>query len=232
MSVHDGHRQRVKQRFRKEGLRGFDDLHIVELLLFYCVPRRDTNLLAHKLIDHFGSLHRILTAPVSELEKIEGVNENIAGFLTLISAVNEECQIRKSLEVQKIRSLGEAGCIVRNMLANKRNEQVCMICLDGKNNVLSTEILGEGSVNSANVPIRRIVERAIAVNASSVIIGHNHPGGVPVASDEDISTTRFLGKLLQTVDVTLVDHIIVAEGEFSSLASTGLYRVGIDGGNI
>lgn len=232
MSVHDGHRQRVKQRFRKEGLGGFDDLHVVELLLFYCVPRRDTNLLAHKLIDRFGSLPRILSAPVSELEKVEGINENIATFLSLVPAIHKECLIRKNLEVKTIRSLNEAGCIIRDMLANKRNEQVCMLCMDAKNNILCTEILGEGSINSANVPVRRIVERAIAVNAASVILGHNHPGGLSMASDEDVSTTLSLEKTLRSVDIILVDHIIVSDQEFSSMATTGLYRAGIGGGDL
>lgn len=230
MSVHDGHRQRVKNRFLQEGLSGFDDLHIVELLLFYCVPRRDTNLLAHQLIERFGSLHRILSAPASELEKIDGINRNVSTFLSLVTAICAEAQIRKNKEVSIIHSFDEAGMIIRDLLANKRNENVCMMCLDAKNQILCTEILGEGSINSANIPVRKIVERAIATNAVTVILGHNHPGGLARASDEDVGTTLYVEKALRSVDIILADHIVVSETDFASMATMGLYRAGINGG--
>lgn len=232
MSVHEGHRQRVKKRFRAEGLDHFDDLHIVELLLFYCVPRQDTNLLAHRLIERFGSLHRIMEAPVDELNKVEGVGENISTFLSLIPAVNRACQMRRNQSITVINSYNDAGYILRDILSDLRNENVYMICLDAKRKVLCVEYLGEGSIHSASVPVRRVVERAIAVNASSVILGHNHPGGIALPSEDDVCTTIYVAKALRAVDIELADHVVVSDDEFVSMVQAGVFKPEVDGGYI
>lgn len=225
MSIHDGHRQRVKQRFRQEGLDGFSDIHVIELLLFYCVPRRDTNPLAHRLLDHFGSLHAVLEASTDELEKVEGVNEHIATFLSLLPAVNRVSNTRKNLDGTVVKSYAQAGTIIRDYLMGLCNETVCMLCMDAKGKMICLNKMGEGSVNSANVPVRRIVNRAISANATSVIIGHNHPGGIPMPSQEDVDTTHYLAKALNAVDIQLLDHIVVSDDEFVSMAQSNLYRL-------
>lgn len=224
MSIHQGHRQRLKERFRKEGLENFDDLYILELLLFYCVPRRDTNPLAHKLLDRFGSLPRVLEASAEELEKVEGVGENIATFLSLIPSVNRLCQIRRESQVHIINTYEEGGKYLYPYLSDRRNENVYLLSMDAKRKVLSCDKVGEGSVNSANVPVRRIVEIALAANATAVILGHNHPSGLAYPSGEDIAATQYIAKALKAMDIELVDHIIASDGDFISMALSGLYR--------
>ncbi len=224
MSIHNGHRQRLKHRFRQEGLEHFDDLHILELLLFYCVPRQDTNPLAHRLLDKFGTLSQVLEATAEELEKVEGIGENVSTFLSLIPAVNRAYQIRREQNVNIITNLEEAGEYLFPYLAGLRNENVYMLCLDVKGKVLCCKKLGEGSINSATVPVRRIVEVALNANASDVILAHNHPGGLAIPSAEDVSTTLSVAAALRAVDIELADHIVVSDNEFISLALSGYYQ--------
>ena len=106
----------------------------------------------------------------------------------------------------------------------RKNEMVYMICLDAKCKVLSCRQLGEGSVNSAGVPIRRIVDVALRMNASSVILAHNHPGGVAVPSTDDTVTTARVAQALSGVDVVLTDHLVFADGDYISMAESGYYR--------
>lgn len=229
MSIHENHRKRLKQRFLRAGLENFDDLYILELLLFYCVPRKDTNLLAHKLLERFGTLPNVLDASVEELKKVDGVGDGIVTFFLLLRDTERVCQIRRNAQIAIVNSHED---IKKHMLAqmnNQRNETVYMMCLDAKRKILSIEKVGEGSVNSANVPIRRIVELALASNATTVILGHNHPGGLAFPSQEDINTTIYVAKALRAVEVYLADHVIVADGEYVSLAQSGVYRPGIDG---
>ncbi len=224
MSVHDDHRQRVKARFRKEGLDGFDEVHVLELLLFYCVPRRDTNVLAHALLERFGSLSAVLEAPVEELEKVPGVGEHVSTLLSLITEVSRYYLVSKSTNVEILKTTKECGEYMLPFFLGQRDESVYLLCLDGKCKVICCKEVGKGSVNSANVSIRRIVELALAVNATTVVLAHNHPSGIAVPSHEDIVTTKKLATALDTVDVILADHIVVADDDFVSLAESNLYR--------
>lgn len=228
MSIHTGHRQRLKRRFRQEGLDNFDDLYILELLLFYCVPRQDTNLLAHKLLDRFGSVQGVLRAGTDELEQIEGVGENISTFLTLIHSLNRLCQIKQDGKEIIINSYEEGGELLFHYLRDRRNENVYLLSMDAKRKVLSCDKIGEGSVNSANISVRRIVEVALAANATVVILGHNHPSGLASPSVEDITTTQHIARALKAMDIELMDHIIVSDGEYISMTLSGLYRPGVD----
>lgn len=228
MSIHQGHRQRLKKRFRLEGLENFDDLYILELLLFYCVPRQDTNPLAHRLLARFGSLQRVLDSTAEELEKVEGVGENISTFLTLIPSVHRVCRMRREETVKIINSYDDGGKYLFPYLADRKNENVYLLCLDAKRKVLSCDKVGEGSINSANISIRRIVEVALASNATAVVLGHNHPSGIAVPSAEDICTTQYVAKALKSMDIELVDHIVTADDDYISMVASGYYRPGMD----
>ncbi len=224
MSIHDGHRQRLKKRFRNEGLTHFDDLYVLELLLFYCVPRQDTNPLAHRLLDRFGSLPQVLDARPEEMEKVEGVGENISTFLTLIREVDGYYQVKKNTNVQILPTIDQCGDYLLPHFRNRPNETVFMLCLDAKCKVLACKEVGEGSVNSANVPIRRVVEMALAANASTVILAHNHPSGLAIPSDDDIQTTLRLVRALEAVEIVLADHIVVANEDYVSMVQSGYLR--------
>lgn len=226
MSIHDGHRQRLKARFRQEGLDGFNEIQVLELLLFYAVPQRDTNPLAHRLLDHFGSLAQVLEAPTEELEKVSGVGENVSTLLSLTSALARYYMVNRAGQSAVLTSTEMCGDYLLPYFVGRRNETVFLLCLDAKCKVLGCKEVGEGSVNSASVPIRRIVEMALGMNASTVVLAHNHPSGLAIPSGEDIQTTRRLAAALDTVDITLADHIVVADDDYVSMTDSGLYRPG------
>lgn len=223
MSIHEGHRQRLKERFCKEGLENFDDLYVLELLLYYCIARKDTNPIAHRLLERFGSLQRVLEADKKSLMQIEGMGEHAAVFLTLIREVGRYYQIQSSQIGSVLGSVEACGKFMQPYFYGRDKETVYLLCLDAKCKVLCCKKVEEGSVNSANISIRKVVEAALSANASSVVLGHNHPSGLAVPSGEDIQTTKRLSSALQLVDITLVDHLIFAEDEFVSVAQSGRY---------
>lgn len=232
MSIHDGHRQRLKNRFRLEGLDNFDELHVLELLLFYCVPRQDTNPLAHRLLEQFGSLAQVLEATADELEKVPGVGENVSTFLSLTTAVGRYYLVNRSMQNEILNTVDKCGEFLLPYFFGRRNETVFLLCLDAKCKVLCCKEVGEGSVNSAGIPIRRIVEMALGANATTVVLAHNHPSGLALPSGDDVQTTMRIAKALSTVEIRLADHIIVADDDFVSLSQSGYYLPGSCGGGV
>lgn len=226
MSIHDDHRQRVRTRFLESGLDGFNDIQVLEYLLFYCIPRRDTNPVAHALLEHFGSFSQVMEAPLEELKKVKGMGEGSAAFLSLVTAVGRYYQIDKAKQVTILPTINDCGNYLIPFFRSRRNETVFLLCLDAKCKVICCKELGEGSINSAGVPIRRIVETALGVTATSVILAHNHPSGVAVPSAEDVQATYRLEAALNSVEIQLADHIVVADDDFVSMVQTGCYRPG------
>ncbi len=224
MAIHDGHRQRLKERYQQEGLDSFNEVQVLELLLFYCIPRQDTNPIAHRLLKQFGTLSQVLEAPVEELAKVEGIGKNTATFLHLVTDAGRYYQVNRSQQSKILTTIDQCGAYLTPFFIGRRNETVFLLCLDSKCKVLCCKEIGEGSVNSAGVPIRRIVETALAANASSVVLAHNHPSGLALPSSEDIATTRRLATALDAVEIMLIDHIIVADDDFVSLAQSNYYR--------
>lgn len=223
-NVHGGHRERLKNRFLEEGLEHFDEHQVLELLLFYCIPRQDTNPIAHALLEHFGSLSQVMEAAPSELKKVAGMGEASATFLSLLNAFNRYYQVNRASSLVILNTLEDCGRYLMPFFYGRRNETVYLLCLDAKCKVLCCKEVGEGSVNSAAVPIRRVVEMALGANATSVVLAHNHPSGIALPSDEDQLTTRQLAIALAAVDITLVDHMIMADDEFVSLRQSGRYK--------
>ena len=222
-NIHGGHRQRLKNRFLEEGLEHFDDHQVLELLLFYCIPRQDTNPIAHALLEHFGSLTQVMEASPSELQKVKGMGESAAAFLSLLNSFCRYYQINRTSSAEILNTLEECGRYLMPLFYGRRNETVYLLCLDAKCKVLSCKEVGEGSVNSAAVPIRRIVEMALGSNATSAILAHNHPSGIAVPSPEDQLTTKQLAVALAAVDITLADHMVIADDEFVSMRQSGWY---------
>lgn len=222
--IHDGHRQRLKDRFRKEGLDGFSDVQTLELLLFYCIPRRDTNPIAHALLERFGSLHQVLEAPLHELEKVEGIGEQASTLISLTRQLARSYGVSRSAYQNILNTTSKCGEFLKPYFLGKREETVYLLCLDAKCKALGCTEVGRGSVNSAGLSIRRIVENALAVNATSVVLAHNHPSGLAIPSAEDVVTTRRVAMALQAVGIYLADHIVVAEDDFVSLMESGMYH--------
>ena len=221
MSIHDDHRQRVRQRFLENGLEGFNDIQVLEMLLFYCIPRRDTNPIAHALLDHFGSFSQVMEAPVEELKKVKGMGESAAIFLKLVTEAGRFYQLDKAKQIKVLPTVEDCGRYLIPFFHGRRNETVFLLCLDAKCKVLCCKEIGEGSVNSAGVPIRRIVETALGVTATTVVLAHNHPSGLALPSGEDVETTHRVAAALNAVEIHLADHIVVAEDDFVSIAQSG-----------
>lgn len=224
MSIHDGHRKRVVQRFRKEGLDSFNQVQMLELLLFYCVPRKDTNELAHLLIDRFGSVSKVMDAPESELMKISGVGENVATFLHLVKEASRYYQVDSIRKGVQVSSVEDCGRYMMPYFIGRQVETVFLLCLNANCSVISCREVGEGEINSAIISPRTIVEMALAEKASTVVLAHNHPSGVAIPSQEDVVATKRLATALATVEVTLFDHLVIADDDYVSLAQSGLYR--------
>lgn len=220
-NVHGGHRKRAKKRFRDNGLSSFENHNVLELLLFYAVPRIDTNVIAHNLINDFGSISKVFDAPIDQLVKTSGVTENSATLIHLIPQLARLYLEDKAEDLEVLDSSDKIGTYFSNKFISETNEIVYMLSLDSSCNVISCDILAHGVVSQANVSIRKIIDIVVRYNVSSVVLAHNHPRGLAVASNEDVITTKFLFDALKLLDIPLLDHIIVAQNEYISLANLG-----------
>ena len=222
MSIHKEHRSRVKERFIQEGLTNFAEHEALELLLFYAIPRQDTNDLAHRLLEDFGSLRRVLDAPPAQLMQTEGVGEHTAILLNLVSGMSNKYMV-SDIPRTSLGSVEEIGGYLLDRFIGFRDEVVMLLCLDARRVPLVSRIIHRGSVNAAEISVRKVVEAAIAVNATTVILAHNHPSGIAVPSMEDIVTTRRIGYALNAVQIILEDHLVFADRDFVSIRQSGYY---------
>lgn len=225
MGVHDGHRERLRARFAEHGLESFNELNALELLLCYAIPRRDTNELAHRLLDAFGSLSGVFQASMQELTSIPGIGENAAMLILMVPQIVKKAHVSKAKETKIIRNSTDAGNYLPPYFLDEQDEIVMMLCLDNKRAVICCREMGRGVVNCVDANIRRMVETALKVKTTTVIIAHNHPNGVALPSREDDNFTRTLYRSLGLLGITLEDHIIVANDEFVSLADSGVMHL-------
>ncbi len=174
MSIHDGHRSRLKERFQNQGLDGFTEVQVLELALFYCIPRKDTNPIAHALLEHFGGLSQVLEAPVEELKRIPGMGESSASFLHLITELGRYYMVHRSTQTSILPTLEQCAEYLVPHFFGRRLETVFLLCLDAK------------------------------------------------PSAEDIQTTRRIAMALSAVEITLADHIVVADDDYVSMAQSGV----------
>lgn len=227
MNIHDGHRERLKTSFAEHGLESFNDIAALELLLFYAIPRSDTNPVAHRLLDRFGSLSAVFNASERELTEVKGVGASAATLLRLIPQIMKKSMVSLTEDIKQIRNATDAGNYLMPRFFNEEDEVVLVMFLDAKRCVISCLEMGRGVVNTVDTSVRRITETALKSKANSVIIAHNHPGGVALPSREDDFMTKRLFTALQTLGIRLEDHLIFAGEEFVSLSDSGvmsLYR--------
>lgn len=220
--IHEGHRGRMKKKLLEYGERSFADHELLEVLLYYAIPRRDTNELAHRLIQQFGSLQGVLSASVEELMDVPGMGEHAALLIGLVPVLH-----RRGLQSAKETIFGtvdKCGDYFTQILSGCRQEMLWQVCLDAKGKVISTRCIAEGDVNMAAVSVRQVVEYAIRAGAAGVVLAHNHPSGVALPSPEDIVTTRLVQDALRTMGIQLVDHIVVADGDYVSMICSGLLQ--------
>ncbi|MGI6120564.1 MAG: RadC family protein [Desulfosporosinus sp.] len=220
--MHEGHRSRLKNRFLEEGLDGFEDHQILELLLFYAIPRKDINELAHSLINKYGSLSGVLEADHKDLAKTPGLGVNSAILLTLIPSLariylKDRWGTRPILD-----STVKAGKYALTLFAGRTYEVFYVICLDAQHKVIHPALVFEGTIDQAPVYPRLIVETALRHKAHSVILAHNHPGGSSTPSPQDVEVTKIIKAALEQISITVLDHIIAAGEKYASCAERGL----------
>ena len=173
--------------FAEHGLESFNELNALELLLCYAIPRRDTNELAHRLLDAFGSLSGVFQASMQELTSIPGIGENAAALILMVPQIVKKAHVSKAKETKIIRNSTDAGNYLLPYFLDEQDEIVMMLCLDNKRAVICCREMGRGVVNCVDANIRRMVETALKVKTTTVIIAHNHPNGVALPSERTIT---------------------------------------------
>lgn len=220
-NVHAGHRQRMRERFIQHGLSNFNDVNVLELLLFYALPGKDTNPIAHRLMDTFGTLDGVFDASTEALKTVPGVSEATAVLLHLVPEAAQRYFTYKNMPGDILRDSSDVGAYMKPRFLTCRNETLYLICLDAKLKVLDCREVGQGNTTSVPVNTRKIMQIALSQNASVVILAHNHTSGIAIPSEEDIAATRRLKKLLAQVGIVLTEHIVVAGDDFVSMADSG-----------
>lgn len=215
--IHSGHRGRLRNRFLAEGLDSFEPHNVLELILFYAIPRIDTNEIAHRLIQQFGSLSEVLDAPYEELRKVKGVTENAATLLKLLPELSRAYCVNRHAADEVLNSPQKIGEYFVDRFIGRTKECVYLLCLDSSLNVINCDLLTEGTVTSSNIEIKSIAERVLRHNACRVVLAHNHPRGLAMPSNEDIIVTREIKRALAYLHIEMLDHIIVAGNDWYSL---------------
>lgn len=220
-NVHSGHRARVRKKFLLDGIDSFEVHEVLELLLFYAVPMKNTSVLAHNLLDSFGSISAIFDAPVDALMN-SGLTESQAVMLKLIPDVSRLYIDDKHNNDSKIIDDDTLPDKILRKFLGRENENVLLLLLDAKGKEVFCGIVSKGSLNDTSMPIRKVVDYSLRYNAKSVIIAHNHPSGVALPSREDLETTANLKSALDVIGVRLLDHFIVADNDCVSLAQSNI----------
>lgn len=221
MGIHDGHRERVRQRYLNAGLDAFDDVQVLEFLLFHTIPRQDTAPVARRLLERFGGLASVLEASPDELRQVQGINTASAVLLTLFREVAKR-HMRERVDPGKIMdTFDRCGDYLLPYFFGERDEVVYLLCLDGKLKVLNCQMMYRGSVSKVLISARRLVETAVACGATYVVLAHNHTSGIALPSKDDETATRRIADALNGVGIRLIDHIVVANDDFVSMAQSG-----------
>ena len=219
-SVHSGHRARVRNLFLQGGLDGFSDHNILELLLFYCVPQGDTNVTAHNLIERFGSLRGVLDATVEELCSVNGMGMYSATYLSIFRPLFHRYCADEARDEAGTETRGDAPleAFFRSRFVGEVTECVYLLGFDANGQKIGCSRVLAGTHMHVDVNERQILEAAFHMKAVSVVIGHNHPGGVAAPSNDDIEATKRIARALRCCSIRLLDHIIVAGNECFSMA--------------
>jgi len=219
---HEGRRARMRERFINEGMEHFEDHEALELLLYYAIPGRDTNLLAHKLIEEFGGLFAVLEAPPEEIMKRMKLSKNTAVLLSMVPSLCQKYMTSRWGERLLLNTVDKAGEYLVSLFAGKTKEEFYIICLNNANKVLTVKTIATGTINETQVYPRNIVEIVLNFKAASVILAHNHPGGSDEFSKYDIDSTKQIETILSAIGVRLLDHIVVAGKKYISMAKNGI----------
>lgn len=218
---HDGHRSRMRQRFAQTALEGFADHEVLELLLFYAIPRRDVNPLAHRLLDTFGSLSNVFEAPPEQLKQVPGMGESAASLISMVVPLFR--RYNASLASVRAHFANRRDCAryCLSLLAGKQKEHFYVIGLDASSDVIGTSLICTGDLSEVPAYPRQVMQAVMRLNAHSVVFCHNHPGGNLVPSRADAEATMMLIEALNTVNVGVLDHVIISRDRYLFMSDLG-----------
>lgn len=219
------HRSRLRERFRKAGAEGMHDYELLELLLTYAIPRRDVKPLAKKLIEKFGSLSGVLDATQKELEAVKGLGAMSASLIRLVKELYCTYLSEDIMERDVLSSPESVLNFVRVKLAGLSNEAFMVIYMNVKNEVIEHTLLHEGTVDNVAVYPRRVIESALSNHATGIILVHNHPSGNTMPSGEDRVLTQEIAEAASTLDIRVLDHLIVGKDGYFSFMENSLLPI-------
>lgn len=210
----------MKERFARSGGEDFTDVQLLEMALFFAIPQGDTNELAHRLMNKFGSVSAVLDAPREQLTDVPGIGDNAASFLNFTVALARRYRIDKIADDNVFENADKIGRYLLAFFMGVRGEQTVLMCLDGKRRLLSCEkVFSDGMTEMTPAVARRIAELALSLRAQGVVLAHNHPSGICEPSEYDITATNALNMALAGVGITLIEHYVITDEEFLPIKS-------------
>lgn len=219
--LHDGHRERLRNRLITSGIDdSIPDHEIIEYLLTLTIPRHDTNGIAHRLVNTFGSLSDVMDANIDDLVKRGGITRNSAVLIKMIMPIARAYTSRSTKGKKVLNSVGDIAPYVHSLYAGYDKEVVSLLLLNESGHVIRMETLAQGDINSANISIKTIADKVLRSGATTVALAHNHPGGIALPSMEDLTVTREVRLALSHLGIKLIDHVIIANDTYLSLASS------------
>lgn len=218
--LHQNHRERMLEKFRRFGLDVFSDHEVLEILLFFAIPRVDTNPIAHRLLARFGSLHAVLEAPVEQLCEVKGIGPRSADLIKLSFALCARYQkdlVKTDRHSDKLNTIEKIGEYFVPQFTGEREEVLLAAYVDGAGRVIKCEEVARGGHAQVTVDAYKIAQTALLCRAAGVALAHNHPDGTVTPSAEDIAVTHRLEQALTGLGLQLVDHCVVARGHYASI---------------
>lgn len=224
-NLHAGHRNRQRKLFLKTGFGPATPSHqMLEMLLYFAIPRKDTNLIAHRLIKRFQTIAGVLDAPEQELRSVEGVGDSVVCLLKMLLPILRRYNEEKANVSTRVMTHSTCIELLSKKYFGQSTEMVYMLFLNNTGRLIRCELLGEGNMASVRLSLRTVVELVVWYEATAVVLSHNHPMGFAVPSDSDCVMTRRLCEMLRKIDVKLLDHIIFAGDDCVSMAISNQYK--------
>jgi DNA repair protein RadC len=215
------HRKRLRARFLDGGAQAIPDYEMLELILFRAIPRRDVKPLAWRLLDRFGDFNRVISAPVERLIEVRGIGVAVAQELKIVEAAAHRMAQSRIMQRHILGSWDALLDYCHTTMAHRETEQFRVFFLDRKNILVADEAQAKGTVDHVPVYPREVVKRALELNASALILVHNHPSGDPSPSDEDIGMTSRIQDAAEALGIVLHDHLIIGKSRELSFRSEG-----------
>lgn len=224
--MHEHHRQRMRERLSGGDFDRLATHELLEFLLFYAIPRCDTNKLAHALLERFGSLRAVFEASCEELTEVEGIGANSALLLKLIPAVTRRYAEEQRKPSERYDSVSKLATFFQRRFIGETRECLYMMLLNNRMSMIDCVKVSEGSVNCSEVPVRRMTEMALSKKASSVVLAHNHPNGLAIPSGNDLDVTDHLNNAFHMLGITLLEHLVIADDRFMPIMKQhcGIFR--------